>query len=803
MRTDLRLPIEKLRRVFDPDSFGFETTADIEPSNGFIGQDRAVEALQMGLQMDSPEYNIFIVDGTGISRRSVLLRFLKKFAEEKKAAAPGAVNLNDICYVFNFDNPGQPRVLLFERGEGRIFKKAIAELLRELRIRIPLAMKSDEFCRAKELILEELNNAGEHNLKLIQDQARQECCLVVQMPFGLRVLAASGVAPGKPMTSDEAEALPQEDMGALEKKLRILQNNLDMVLQRRSEDERKTQQKIGDLEKQHIRRLLEDLLRDLLEKHTAYAETVSYLNGVRDFVLDNVNLFKEDNGPMPQGPDSFLSFHVNLIIDHSETETIPIVFAENPNFGNLFGRMERYFVQGVLLTDHSRIKAGSLLAAHGGCLVLKIADVLRYPGVWEKLERTIRYGSLKIEDSMSSFGFHQTNMDPGEIPVNLKVILVGEPMLYHLLVRHDPEFQAIFKIKAEFDSEMPANPANQAAYAAFIALCCGKEDDRRFRNGLLPFDRTAVAKILEYGLRLAGTQSMFSTEFNRVKELIVEADYWAEKLGSRAVTAEHVIKALESQRLRVSLHETKLQGNIRNELLLIDTDGAKVGQINGLAVYNLGDHSFGRPTRITVQTFLGKDGLVSIDREVKIAGPIHNKGVHILSGYFGGVYGKEKPISFSASICFEQSYGGIEGDSASAAELFCLLSSLSGVPIGQGIAVTGSVNQRGEIQPIGGVNEKIKGFFDVCLERGLTGEQGVIIPYSNVQNLMLSEEVVTACRDGKFWIGAIKTVDEGIEIVMDTPAPEIQRMVSERLANMTKLLEEKKAPNVPNTPNES
>lgn len=795
MRTDLRVPMEKLRRVFDPDNFGFETTADIEPSNGFIGQDRAVEALQMGLRMDSPEYNIFIVDGTGISRRSVLLRFLREFAEKKKAAALGAVNLNDICYVFNFDNPGQPRVLLFERGEGRVFKKAIAELLKELKVRIPLFMKSDEFCRAKELILEELNNASEHNLQLVHDQVTQADCLVAQTQFSSpRVFPASRMAPDKPMSSDEGEALPQEEREAIENKIKILQNNLDIVFQCRSEDEKRTQQKIDALEKQHIRRLLEDLLKDLLEKHTVYTEAVSYLNGVHDFVLDNANLFKEDSGPVPQGPDHFLPFHVNLIIDHSETETIPIVFAENPNFGNLFGRIERYFVQGVLLTDHSRIKAGSLLAAHGGCLVLKIADVLRYPGVWEKLERTIRYGSLKIEDPMSSFGFYQTNMDPGEIPVNLKVILVGEPMLYHLLVRHDPEFQAIFKIKAEFDSEMPVNQANQAAYAAFIALCCGKEDDRRLRNGLLPFDRTAVAKILEYGLRLAGTQSMFSTEFNRVKELIVEADYWAEKLGSRAVTAEHVIKALASQRLRVNLHETKLQGNIRKELLLIDTDGAKVGQINGLAVYSLGDYFFGKPTRITVQTFLGKAGLVSIDREEKIAGPIHNKGVHILSGYFGGVYGNEKPISFSASICFEQSYG-IEGDSASAAELFCLLSSLSRVPIRQGIAVTGSVNQRGEIQPVGGVNEKIEGFFDVCLERGLTGEQGVIIPYSNVQNLMLSEEVVTACRDGKFWISAIKTVDEGMEIVMDTPAPEIQRLVSEHLANMTKLLEGKKAPN--------
>ncbi len=794
MKEDLKVPVEKLRRVFDPDDLPFEQSTEVEPAEGFIGQERAMQALSVGLEIDNPEYNIFITDRTGISRKSVLLRYLEDFAQKQKEASGGAVDLRDFCYVFNFENNGRPRILCFAKGEGRKLKKEVAKFLKESKKEIPLILKSKEFYTPRQALMDKLQETNKNNFDKVQSQIEEEDCLIVQPSSGFVVLPASKKNPGEAMSPQERRNFPEEKKKDLDKRVKILQNNLDKVTESMMEAQRITQQKIEDLEKEYVGHFLKSLFKKLLRKHAAYPEAIEYLEGLKEYILDHIDLFRENGNGSNPGEDPFLPFVVNLIVDNSETEDIPVVFEENPNFGNLFGRMDKSFVQGFMLTDHTKIKAGSLLRADGGYLVLKALDLLVNPGVWQKLERTIRYGFLKIEEPMGYLGFAQTNQVPDQIPVRLKVIIVGDPMIYRLLVQHDPEFQAIFKIKAELNSEMPANKESEAAYAAFISFCCQKEDLRRQRTGLLPFDKTAVAKIVEYGFRLSDKQSKLSTEFNRIKELIVEADYWAEKSGSDAVKAEHVRKALETQKLRVSLTQSKLQELIREGIVLLDTKESVVGQINGLSVYNLGDYSFGMPARITVQTFLGKKGLISIDREVDMTGPIHNKGVHILSGYFGGKYGKDEPISFSASVCFEQSYGGIEGDSASAAELFCLISSLAGKPIKQNIAVTGSVNQKGEIQPIGGVNQKIEGFFDICKERGLTGDQGVVIPHQNVHNLMLSEEVVQACQEGKFWVWAIKNVDEGVEILIEENASSIHKKVEKCLLEMAKKVK-KEAPN--------
>lgn len=799
MRDELRVPVEKLRRICDPDHFSFESTDQVPPVKGFIGQERAVQALELGLEIDNPEYNIFIIANSGISRKSVLLDHLNKFVGEKAALEDG-ISLNDFCYVHNFKKPDEPRILTFVMGKGRRFQKQIQVVSKSLQKRIPTLLQSDELMRLEKEIMHEFEDKANKSLDQLQKLARESGFDIQQNPNGtMYPIILSKQNPGKVISREEYDGLPEgekEELDADRKKLNdgILQMQKKILKMRLD-----TFQKIEELEKTFINeQVLESIFRSrLLKEYSGYPEALDYLQGLKNYVLDNIaSLFKPEPG-MPgmekNGEDRFLPFTVNLLVDNSKAKKAPVIFESNPNFNNLFGKIEKKQVQGGYATSHAHLKAGSLLLANGGYLVLNVLDVLTDPGVWGKLKKTIRYGFLKIEEPMSYLGLFPTSLNPEQIPVRLKVILVGEQMLYQLLVNYDPEFSAIFKVKAETDSEMPLTAENEMAYAGFIALCCQKEDFRREGGNLLPFDRSAVAKIKEYGLRLADKQTKLSTEFNKIKELVVESDYWAGKSGSRNVTSEHVKKALEAQRLRANLAENKLQEFIKDKMLLLDTDGKKVGQINGLAVYDLGDYSFGIPSRITAQTFLGRRGVISIDKDVKMSGPIHDKGVHIFLGYFSKKYGTEKPISFSASICFEQSYRGIEGDSASAAELFCLISDLAGLPIKQSIAVTGSVNQKGEIQPIGGVNQKIEGFFDICKERGLNNEQGVIIPHQNVQNLMLREDVVEACQEGKFRVYAIKTVDDGLEILMgdgDNNAEAIHRKVSENLSEMTKKIKE-------------
>lgn len=785
MRDDLRVSVEKLRKAFRPEEFSFGDTSTVPPVKGFIGNERAVQAIREGLEIDSPEYNIFIITDTGISRKSVLLDFLRAFAEEKTAAS--GFKLRDLCCVYNFEKPEEPNVLIFNKGVGREFKKCIDGILDGAQESISVILKSDEYSKARDEIEKDTEEKVNAKLRSIEKQIQDAGFRIVLTPAGYAVQPLSrrtrGGQHSLPMTTEEYNSLSEEEKNKLDQNQRVLGKNVEKILHNDVYELRKEcQQKIEALEQGLVEDFLKKAFKLLVKEYSDHPEALSFLQGLRGYVLNNINIFRENGVATPLNEhnrnDPFLPFRVNLFVDNSRTEKTPIIFESNPSFGNLFGKVDKKFVQGGYRTDHTHLKAGSLLLADGGYLVLNMLDVLRNPGVWEKLEKTIRYGSLKIEEPLSYFEFIPANLDPKPISVSLKVILVGDQRLYQLLVQRDPEFSAIFKIKAELEFEMPSTPGNQMAYAGFISRCC------RERDQLLHFDSSAVAKIFEYGHSLVGNQEELSTEFDKIKDLIVESNYWARKAGSDKVKAEHVQKALESQRLRVNLAESKLQKYIKDGILLIDTSGNKIGQINGLMVLSVGDYSFGLPSRITARTFFGKKGVVSIDREVKMSSPVHGKGVRTFSGYFEGKYGKYKTISFSASICFEQSYDIVDGPSASAAELFCLISSLSELPISQSLAVTGSVNQFGEIQPIGGVNQKIEGFFDVCKERGLTGEQGVIIPHQNIQNLMLREDVVAACGEGKFHIYAIKTVDEGIEILMNLPASVVDKKVRTRLAEM-------------------
>lgn len=792
MREELRVATEKLRRVFNPADFNFDDTSTVPPAKGFIGQERAEQAIKMGLEIGSPEYNVFITGITGISRKSVLLDYLNRFAEEKAAA--GGFSLRDFCYVYNFEKPNEPQVLIFKRGDGRKFAKRLEAVLSGLQKNIPAILKSERYLKARDDMVQDTEQKSKELFSRLEKRAKEVNLTILHVPpsgYAVRSLSRRPGDEGSLMGNEEHAILSQEEKERIDSNISILESGMQKVFQKIFGLRKETQQKIEDLERGLIKDFLKGVFGRLARRYSDYRELLDFFRGLQDYVLDNINLFREDGATRQNGQnghngdDPFLPFKVNLFVDNSRTEKIPVIFESNPSFHNLFGSIGKRFMQGGYLTDHTYLKAGSLIAAEGGYLVLNILDVLRNPGVWERLEKTIRYGYLKIEEPMSYLGLVPESSNPQPIPVQVRVILVGNPTIYQLLVQHDPEFSAIFKIKAELDSEMPSTPANQMAYAGFVALCCAEEDLRRERR-LLPFDASAVAKIIEYGYRLADSQAKLSTKFHQIKDLIVESDYWAGKEGSGAVKADHVKKAIELRRLRANLLEEKFQEFIKEGTLLIAVDGDAVGQINGLVVYNVGDYSFGLPHRITAKTFLGNKGVVSIDKDVKMSGPIHDKGVHIFLGYFGGKYAAEKPISFSASICFEQSYGMTEGDSASVAELVCLISSVAGLPVKQYLAITGSVNQKGEIQPIGGVNEKIEGFFNVCQERGLTGSQGVVIPHQNVGNLMLNEDVVDACQKGKFHVFAVETVDQALELLLGEEAGVIHQKVSECLSEMTK-----------------
>jgi len=784
-RDELMVPAEKLRRTFGSKDFSFKDTSKISPVKEFIGQERALAALKVGLKINQPAYNVFAVGQLGTGRRGVLQGFLEKFAEEH--AAKKGVVLTDFCYVYNFDKPEQPRILRLPKGEGKRLEEFIRSLLMFLQVGVAVVYSSDEFTKIKDDIAREIDIKKNQ----LDETARQAGFVLMPTQIGLGVALASSADPSRPMMQAEHDKLSVEKQAELEKRGEAFSKKLSGKIKEFEELQKKSFQRIKDLENGMINAVVETAFRPLSREYENNLNVLGFLNGLKGYTFKIIDAFNPSEkqqtpfGFQMREEDRFSPFKVNVLVDNSQKSLPPIVFESQPTFTNLFGRIDRTFVQGAYLSDHTHLKPGSLCLADGGYLVLNIKDI-GSTEVWVKLKKTLRSGLLKMEEPFSYLGFNSSNLEPEPIPINVKVIVLGESEAYHFLTENDPDFLAIFKIKAEFDSEMNATPANLEGYAGFVAACCG-------RDGLLPFDRTGIAKVAEYGVRLADDQQKLSTRFDKIKDLVTESSYWAEESASKIVGAEHVVNALAAQRSRLNLVEGKVQEAVRRDIILIETVGTKVGQINGLSVYGVGDYAFGAPAKITAQTSLGRKGLVSIQRETKMSGPIHDSGLLILNGYFSAKYGQKKLISFSASLCFEQSYGGVEGDSASVAELSCLISSLSELPINQALAVTGSVNQKGEIQPIGGVNQKIEGFFDICRERGLTGAEGVVIPQQNIQHLMLREDVVEAVKTGKFKVYAIKDVDEGLEILMDTSVADIHRKVELRLSEMSKKMKEKQA----------
>jgi len=764
------VPPEKLRVRIDPDSMGFEDTKSCDYSSVIIGQDRAVRALKMGLEIESPGYNIYAAGLTGTGKASTIASLLNQLDLRKKIP-------DDICYVNNFRNPDMPRVVTFPAGMGNQFQKDIDELVLHLKKQIPHLFESEDFKKESDQIVNSYMTKQKDLIREFNEKIQKEGFQLVQYQMGN--YTRQDIAPvyeEKPVPIDQLETLAGQDkfdkneLEKIREKLSDLRIELDALMRESRQIEKIIRKEIDSLEHKTGLPVVSGIISDIRLKYGDYNEKITaYLDEVLEHILSNLKMFKEQEDeqtsqqapmlPFMQSPKkSFLEYKVNVLVDNSKTEKAPVIIETAPTYKNLFGTIEREIDRsGFWKTDFTHIKAGSLLRANGGYIVFNALEALIEPGVWPFLKRTLKNRLLNMQP-YDPFSMASTAIKPEPIPTDVKVIMIGDDHLYHLLYNLEEDFKKIFKTKSQFDTEMPVNDERIADYACFIKKIT--EDE-----GLLPFDKTAVAAVIEFGIRLTGKQKKLSTRFSDVADLLREANYWGKKDGSNIVRENHIDKAYEEKIVRVKLLEDKIQEMIEDGTIMIDTEGRVCGQVNGLSVYDMGDYSFGKPAKITAETSMGRAGIINIEREAKLSGKTHDKGVLILEGYFRGKYAQDKPLTMSASICFEQSYGGVDGDSASSTEIYAILSSLSNIPIRQDIAVTGSVNQKGEIQPIGGVNQKVEGFYDVCRAKGLLGEPGVIIPALNVPDLMLRKDVVKAVSEGNFRIYPAETIDEGIAIL--------------------------------------
>jgi len=752
----------------DPDQFPFETTAELDDLTEIIGQPRAVESVRFGVGIEQKGYNIFALGPAGTGKHSLV----RQFFEQRAASEPVP---SDWCYVNNFKEPHRPWALRLPPGKGVELRQDMENLVEELRTALSAAFESEEYQARRQVIEEEFNERQQEALRGIQQRAQEQGLAVLRTPAGF---VFAPMRNGEVLSPQELKELPEEERKRLEAGVEMLQEELQKVLRQIPRWQREMRRKVRELNREITNFAVGGLIEEVRQKYADFPKVVDYLNAVQQDVLENVKDFlgpeesqpaasaKEPSLPFLTGRPSLRRYQVNVLVDHSGSEGAPVIYEDNPTYQNLIGRVEHMAQMGALLTDFTLIKPGALHRANGGYLMLDARKVLQQPFAWEGLKRALQSGQVRIESLGQMLSLVSTvSLEPEPIPLDVKVALLGDPLLYYLLSALDPDFGELFKVAADFDDQMNRSSDSQLLYAKLIGSLARKE-------GLRPFDRTAVARVIEHSARMAGDAEKLSIRMRSVADLLREANYWAGQAGHEVVTAADVQRAIDAQIYRSDRLRERIQEEILRGTILIDTEGEKIGQVNGLSVIQLGDFTFGRPSRITARVRLGRGEVVDIEREVELGGPIHSKGVLILSGFLGARYATYHPLSLSASLVFEQSYSGVEGDSASSAELYALLSAIARVPIKQSLAVTGSVNQLGQIQAIGAVNEKIEGFFDVCKARGLTGDQGVLIPASNVKHLMLRQDVVEAVAEGKFHIYPIETVDQGIEILTGMPAGE-------------------------------
>ncbi len=751
----------KLRGWCNPDSLGVKSTNEINGRKGLlVAQEKAVRGITFGLRMPGDGYNLFVAGPERTGLTFIAKTYIEKLA--KKDPAPF-----DWCYGYNFQEPDAPRFLKLKRGVGLRFKKDIAEFIDEVRGEIQDVFESESYSKERESITKEITDKRNELISQLEKKVNESGFSLNISQTGMMIMPSKD---GKPMDDETIAALPEKQRKRLQKVSQQLQRGMKKALRGIRSLDRELREKVKELDNKIALYRVGHLIEELETKYKEFPEVLEYLGGMKDDIILKTDDFKHKppitHGTLliPQTEVSSTRYEVNVLIDNSELKGAPVVIETNPTYPNLFGRIEKQAQFGTLFTDFTMIKPGALHRANGGYLIIKAIDLLRSPGSWNALKRAIKNREIRIEDLAEEIGFISTKtIKPIPIPLSVKVVLVGDPYIYHLLYSFDSDFKKMFKVKAQLDDTIKKSNRQIRNYLLYIAKVCEEEQ-------LLDVEKTGLARLIEHASELAGNQRKMSLKLPEIKDLVVEANFWAKESGRKQIELRDVEKAIDEKTERSNLIETKVQEMIEEETLYIQTKGSVVGQVNGLTLYDSGDYTFARPIRITATATPGKEGLVDIEREAKMSGNIHTKGILILESYLKNKYATDKPLALSASVTFEQSYGMVDGDSASAAELFAILSCLSNKPITQGIAVTGSVSQLGECQPIGGVTKKIEGFFDVCKARGLTGEQGVIIPKRNVKDLMLKKEVISAAEKGTFHIYAIENMDEGMEILTGVKA---------------------------------
>jgi lon-related putative ATP-dependent protease len=758
------LTAEQVRLQCPPTVFKCDSTEELRPKDGIIGQDRALSALRFGLNIAKTGFNVYVSGLAGTGRTTAIKSFMEALAAKKETPS-------DWCYVYNFRDSYCPHALGVPAGVGKALRKDMEVAIDSARRSLVQTFTSKEYAQRREEITEDFNKKRATVFKILDKKAREKGFILQATPVGVVFVPA---ADGEPMSEETYNSLDTKKKEALKKKQDELTGELKEQIARLTTEQSAIDKQLEDTDREVAAHSIRHLFAKLREKYGQLPQVVTYLKEVEQDIIEHFEQFRaepkaQDGDPLATMREmaqqqALRKYEVNLLVDNSEVKGAPVILELNPTFNNLLGRIEKEAQFGALSTDFTMIKGGSLHRANGGYLVVRIEDILTNFQSWEGLKRTLRDGKLVIEELGERLGYVVSkSLRPEPIPLEVKVVVIGEPMFYYLLLRLDMDFKELFKVKADFDSRMDRSAANLKDYAGVICRICHGEGLKHLSSG-------ALAQIIEHSSRLAGDQKKLSALFADIADILREASFWAEEDKAKRIEGRHVDKAIEEKVYRSNLVQQRINEMIDNGMIMIDAKGEKVGQVNGLAVIDLGDFAFGRPSRITASAGLGREGLIDIEREAKLGGRLHTKGVMILNGYITDKYVGDIPLSLSARLVFEQSYDEVEGDSASSTELYAILSRLADVPIKQGIAVTGSVNQKGEVQAIGGINEKIEGFFEVCRAKGLNGEQGVLIPASNVRNLMLKEEVAAAVKEGKFHVYPVSTIDQGIEVLTGVKA---------------------------------
>ena len=763
MKKNNELSYKDLKVTCDPNVFKFNTTAEIDSISTGIGQDRGIKALEFGINVDIKGYNLYLEGPSGVGKTMYTKHYLDKISKKKKVPS-------DWCYIYNFDNPNEPIAVSLSAGQGREFRDTMDQFIKEIKLDIKNTFNNDDFEKEKKLIKQEYEEKRNILMEKLNEKSSKYGFQVKSAKNGIYMMP---VINGKTIEESEFEKLDDKTKKEFEDKSTIVQQHIMDVISEIKSIEREAEKKMNDWQSNVALLTINGHINLIKSKYKRNKKINTFLDNVKKDILKNIDYFlaedKTDNkvqmqSPRMELPKPWLNYRVNLFVDNSEQEGAPVIMDSNYSYHNIFGKLEYENYYGALKTDYTMLKSGLLHKANGGYIIFQASDLVANGLCYETLKKALRMKELLIENTADQrSSMVMVSLKPEPIPLDIKVILIGNENIYQTLLSFDSDFRKLFKIKVEFEDSSPMNVENMNKLARFIHGYCEQEE-------LLPLDKGAVAKVIEYASKLADDQNKLSTRFNDLAQIVGESATWAKMAKAKIVTAEYVDKALKERIERVKKYDSRYVEMIKDNTLLIDTSGFVVGQINGLTIMSIGDYTFGKPAKITANTYTGKTGVINVEREVELSGSTHSKGVFILSGYLGEMFAQDIPLSLTASICFEQLYNGVDGDSASSTELYAILSSLSGVPINQSIAVTGSVNQKGEIQPIGGVNDKIEGFFQICKLRGLNGSHGVMIPIQNVRNLNLSDEVIKAVKDKKFHIYAISTIEEGIEILTGVPA---------------------------------